>query len=49
MAKPFVVHITAREYEVDANGHVAGSVLLQYGQHARETRALRCAWQHPAF
>jgi acyl-CoA thioester hydrolase len=25
----------ARGYEVDSNGHVAGTVLLQYGQHAR--------------
>lgn len=31
----FVVRIEARGYEVDANGHVAGSVLLQYAQHAR--------------
>jgi acyl-CoA thioester hydrolase len=35
MADPFTVRITARGYEVDSNGHVAGSVLLQYGQHAR--------------
>jgi acyl-CoA thioester hydrolase len=32
---PFTVRITARGYEVDSNGHVAGTVLLQYGQHAR--------------
>jgi acyl-CoA thioester hydrolase len=32
---PFTVGITARGYEVDSNGHVAGAVLLQYGQHAR--------------
>jgi hypothetical protein len=31
----FVVRIGARGYEVDANGHVAASVLLQYAQHAR--------------
>jgi acyl-CoA thioester hydrolase len=31
----FVVRIEARGYEVDANGHVAGIVLLQYAQHAR--------------
>jgi acyl-CoA thioester hydrolase len=31
----FVVGVRARGYEVDSNGHVAGSVLLQYGQHAR--------------
>ena len=31
----FVVRVAARGYEVDANGHVAGSVLLQYAQHAR--------------
>ena len=34
-ANPFTVRITARGYEVDSNGHVAGAVLLQYGQHAR--------------
>jgi acyl-CoA thioester hydrolase len=33
--KPFTVCIVARGYEVDSNGHVAGTVLLQYGQHAR--------------
>ena len=33
--KAFTVLITARAYEVDSNGHVAGTVLLQYGQHAR--------------
>jgi hypothetical protein len=33
--KPFTVRIVARGYEVDSNGHVAGTVLLQYGQHAR--------------
>lgn len=31
----FVVRVAARGYEADVNGHVAGSVLLQYGQHAR--------------
>jgi hypothetical protein len=31
----FVVRVEARAYEVDANGHVAGGVLLQYAQHAR--------------
>jgi len=31
----FTVRIAARGYEVDVNGHVAGTVLLQYGQHAR--------------
>lgn len=31
----FTVRIVARGYEVDSNGHVAGTVLLQYGQHAR--------------
>jgi acyl-CoA thioester hydrolase len=35
MADPFTVRVTARGYEVDANGHVAGTVLLQYAQHAR--------------
>ncbi|MGH3171632.1 MAG: acyl-CoA thioesterase [Trebonia sp.] len=35
MDEPFTVRIAARGYEVDANGHVAGTVLLQYGQHAR--------------
>jgi acyl-CoA thioester hydrolase len=33
--QPFTVRIVARGYEVDSNGHVAGTVLLQYGQHAR--------------
>jgi len=33
--KPFTVLIVARGYEVDSNGHVAGPVLLQYGQNAR--------------
>jgi acyl-CoA thioester hydrolase len=33
--KPFTVRIVSRGYEVDSNGHVAGTVLLQYGQHAR--------------
>jgi acyl-CoA thioester hydrolase len=32
---PFTVRIVARGYEVDSNGHVAGTVLLQYGHHAR--------------
>ncbi|MCL2586468.1 MAG: acyl-CoA thioesterase [Streptosporangiales bacterium] len=32
---PFTVRVTARGYETDSNGHVAGTVLLQYGQHAR--------------
>lgn len=31
----FRVRVAVRGYEVDANGHVAGTVLLQYGQHAR--------------
>ena len=31
----FESHVVARNYEVDANGHVAGTVLLQYSQHAR--------------
>jgi acyl-CoA thioester hydrolase len=35
MADTFAVRIVARGYEVDSNGHVAGTVLLQYGQHAR--------------
>jgi acyl-CoA thioester hydrolase len=29
------VRLRARGYEADANGHVAGTVLLQYAQHAR--------------
>lgn len=33
--EPFTIRIAARGYEVDSNGHVAGAVLLQYGQHAR--------------
>jgi acyl-CoA thioester hydrolase len=35
MAEAFSVHLVARGYEVDFNGHIAGAVLLQYGQHAR--------------
>lgn len=35
MADRFAVRIAARGYEADSNGHVAGTVLLQYGQHAR--------------
>jgi acyl-CoA thioester hydrolase len=35
MADVFAVRIAARGYEIDANGHVAGTVLMQYGQHAR--------------
>jgi acyl-CoA thioester hydrolase len=35
VADPFTVRVTARGYEADANAHVAGVVLLQYGQHAR--------------
>jgi acyl-CoA thioester hydrolase len=35
MDEPFRTRIAARGYEIDANGHVAGSVLLQYSQHAR--------------
>jgi len=31
----FTVRIAARGYEADVNGHVAGTVLLQYSQHAR--------------
>jgi acyl-CoA thioester hydrolase len=31
----FTVRIAARGYEVDSNGHVAATVLLQYGLHAR--------------
>jgi acyl-CoA thioester hydrolase len=38
----FKVRISARGYEVDGNGHVAGVVLLHYGQHAR-WEALRAA------
>ena len=35
MGDRFVVRVATRGYEADVNGHVAGSVLLQYGQHAR--------------
>jgi acyl-CoA thioester hydrolase len=35
MADRFAVRIVARGYEVDSNGHVAGTVLMQYGQQAR--------------
>lgn len=33
--EPFSVEVVARGYEADANGHVAGVVMLQYAQHAR--------------
>lgn len=35
MTERFETRVAARGYEVDANGHVAGAVLLQYSQHAR--------------
>ncbi|WP_424565494.1 acyl-CoA thioesterase [Tamaricihabitans halophyticus] len=35
MRDAFRVRLAVRGYETDANGHVAGAVLLQYGQHAR--------------
>ncbi len=35
MTEEFRVRVAVRDYEIDANGHVAGAVLLQYGQHAR--------------
>jgi acyl-CoA thioester hydrolase len=35
MADTFSVSLRARGYEADSNGHVAGSVLLEYAQHAR--------------
>jgi acyl-CoA thioester hydrolase len=35
MTDQFRVRVAVRGYEVDANGHVAGTVLLQYGHHAR--------------
>jgi acyl-CoA thioester hydrolase len=38
----FCVRVIARFYELDANGHVAGATLLQYGQHAR-SECLRAA------
>ena len=31
----FELQVTVRGYEIDVNGHAAGTVLLQYGQHAR--------------
>jgi acyl-CoA thioester hydrolase len=34
-ADPFAVRISARGYETDSNGHMAGTALLQYGHHAR--------------
>ena len=42
----FSVRVAARGYEADVNGHVAGSVLLQYGQHAR-WECLRAAGVDP--
>lgn len=35
MADRFAVRIVARGYEVDSNGHIAATVLMQYSQHAR--------------
>ncbi len=35
MADSFAVRIAVRGYEIDSNGHVAGTVLMQYGHHAR--------------
>jgi acyl-CoA thioester hydrolase len=35
MADTFTLRLSVRGYEIDANGHVAASVLLQYGHHAR--------------
>ncbi len=35
MAETFMVRVTARGYEVDSNGHVAATTLMQYGQYAR--------------
>jgi acyl-CoA thioester hydrolase len=35
MDESFAVRLAARGYEVDGNGHITGSVLLQSGQHAR--------------
>jgi acyl-CoA thioester hydrolase len=35
MGDVFQVRVAGRGYEVDANGHVAAAVLMQYGQHAR--------------
>jgi len=35
MADRFQVRVAVRGYEVDANGHVAATVLMQYGHHAR--------------
>ena len=35
MPEPFRTRVSARGYEVDSNGHVAGPILLQYSQHAR--------------
>ena len=35
MGDAFQVRVTGRGYEVDANGHVAGVVIMEYGQHAR--------------
>jgi acyl-CoA thioester hydrolase len=35
MPEPFRVEVVGRGYEADANGHIAGVVLLQYAQHAR--------------
>jgi acyl-CoA thioester hydrolase len=35
MSDTFGVRVAARGYEADSNGHVAGTALLQYAQHAR--------------
>lgn len=47
MRDPFRVRIAVRGYEIDANGHVAATVLLQYGHHAR-WECLRAAGVDPA-
>jgi acyl-CoA thioester hydrolase len=35
LSDAFQVHIAVRAYELDARGHVNGTVYLQYGEHAR--------------
>ncbi|MGO1623365.1 acyl-CoA thioesterase [Flaviflexus sp.] len=35
MSEQFSVRVSVRGYEIDGNGHVSSTVLMQYGQHSR--------------
>lgn len=49
MSDGFTVRITAREYEVDTNGHVSSAVLLRYGHHARWSCLRAAGFDHVAL